>query len=79
MKNFLLFLQMLPAIASVVKSFEALLPEGGKGAAKLATLRQLVELGGTSIMSMWPAIETAVSLMVNLMNMGEKKDVPPAQ
>jgi hypothetical protein len=72
MKNFLLFLQLLPHIAQVVKSFEYLLPDGGKGAAKLAALRQLIEIGGAAISSMWPAIETATGIMVDLMNMGGK-------
>lgn len=70
-----LVLSLLPMIIEAVKAIEAALPDGGKGEAKLALVRQAIAAGYSvatdtvaSFEAMWPAIERTVAAVVALFN-----------
>lgn len=70
-----LILTLLPLIIEVVKAIEVALPDGGKGEAKLALVRQAIEAGygvATDTVgafeTVWPALERTVSAVVTLFN-----------
>lgn len=70
-----LILTLLPLIIEAVRAIEAALPDGGKGEAKLALVRQSIEAGYSvatdavgAFETVWPAIERTVSAVVTLFN-----------
>jgi len=77
-KYILMFLQIIPAIVSAIKSIEEFLPVSGIGKEKLALIREgLTRIYG-DLSGIWPAIETFVAGLVKLANdVGVfKKDLP---
>ena len=68
MKNFLLIVQLIPAIIALVKEIEAAIPQSGQGAAKLTAFRQIIEATYEGITEMWPAIEKVIAAIVTLLN-----------
>lgn len=70
-----LILTLLPLIIEAVRAIEAALPDGGKGEAKLALVRQSIEAGyavatdtAAAFETMWPALEKTVAAVVALFN-----------
>lgn len=59
----------IPLIIEIVKAVEKLLPEKGRGAEKLAAVRQMVEAAYGDVTAVWPQIEAVVSLFVRLANL----------
>lgn len=78
MKYILMFLQMIPAVISAIKSIEEFLPVSGIGKEKLALIREgLTKIYG-DLSGIWPAIEGLVSGLIKLANDAGvfKKDLP---
>jgi hypothetical protein len=69
-------LRLLPAIVAAVKALEDALPTSGAGKDKLAALREIMVSVDSGITAIWPAVETAVSAVVKLMNSGKKEAQP---
>lgn len=63
-------LRLLPVIVAAVKALEEALPTSGAGKDKLAALREIMTSVDASINAVWPAVETAVAVIVKLMNKG---------
>lgn len=61
-------LELLPVIIVALKAIESLLPEAGRGADKLALVRDIVEGVNDDARKNWPAIETAISKIVAFFN-----------
>lgn len=68
MKTFLLIVQILPYIIDLVRKIEEILPETGRGAEKLALLRNLLTAGYAGVSEAWPAIESVVAIVVEFFN-----------
>lgn len=68
MKTFLLIVQLIPALISLVKEIEAVIPQGGQGQAKLAAVRGIMEATYDGVTEIWPAVEKVVSTLINLFN-----------
>lgn len=70
-----LVILLLPLLIDTIKAVEAAIPEPGKGAAKLALVRGVIEAGYTASMSamasfeeVWPALEKAIASIVATFN-----------
>lgn len=70
-----LVVAMLPTIIDAVKAIEAAIPESGKGAAKLAAVRTLLEsiysISGETVVvfgQLWPALEKIIGGVVGALN-----------
>lgn len=70
-----LLLGLLPSIIAAVRAIEDMLPEGGKGAAKLALVRDVLQAGWgkgndavASFEDAWPSISGAVGAVVAFAN-----------
>ena len=68
MKTLLFILQILPALIDVLKAIEASFPAAGKGAEKLALVKQVLEQTYPAIEEMWPVIEKVISVLVGWFN-----------
>lgn len=68
MKIFLLVVQMIPALITLVKELEAALPKAGVGAEKLSAVRQIVEAAFEGALEVWPVVEKVVGALVGLFN-----------
>lgn len=70
-----LLYELFPVAIGLVKTLEAELPLPGKGAEKLATIRQFLEgtftaagAVGTTFDQIWPALQTLIANYVAMMN-----------
>lgn len=68
MKIFLLIVQMIPALITLVKELEAAMPKAGVGAEKLAAVRKIVEASFDGAMEIWPVVEKVIGTLVGLFN-----------
>lgn len=68
MKTLLVILQLLPALIDALRAIESIWPEAGKGAEKLAMLKELMEKIYPAINDVWPAIENTIAILVALFN-----------
>jgi hypothetical protein len=68
MKTFLLIVQLIPSLITLVKDIEGAIPQSGQGAAKLAAVRGILEATYEGITEVWPAVEKVISTLVNLFN-----------
>lgn len=68
MKTFLLIVQLIPAIITLVKQIEEVIPTSGQGAAKITAIRQILEVSYDEFQDVWPVIEKVIASLVNLFN-----------
>lgn len=68
MNNIIIVLKLLPAIIEAMKAIEAAIPGKGAGEAKLAAIREILEGVDSTISGSWPAIQTAIGVLVKLFN-----------
>jgi hypothetical protein len=61
-------LQLLPSIITGLKALEEAIPGHGKGEAKLAALRGILESVSAQVDVLWPAIEKVVGVLVGVFN-----------
>lgn len=68
-------LTILPAVIEAIRAIEAAIPASGKGADKLAVLRELIAGAydtagdvGVAFADLWPTIERTVASVVALFN-----------
>ena len=61
-------LELLPAIIAALKAIESVLPETGKGAEKLALVRDIVEGVNDDAKNNWPLIENTIGKIVAFLN-----------
>lgn len=68
MDKVLMIVKLIPALIEVIKAVEAAIPGEGKGEAKLAMVRNILEATDNAIVQMWPSIEKIISVIVNTFN-----------
>jgi hypothetical protein len=68
MKVFLLIVQLVPALISLIKAIEEALPAAGLGAEKLAAIRKILEAAFEGASEVWPVVEKVISVIVSLFN-----------
>jgi hypothetical protein len=68
MKTFLLIVQLIPSLITLVRDIEGAIPQSGQGAAKLAAVRGILEATYEGIAEVWPAVEKVISTLVTLFN-----------
>ena len=68
MKYALLIIQMIPAIIDIVKKLEEVMPQSGKGAEKLAFVRDALSKTHDGVSEAWPKIEGVVEVCVKYFN-----------
>ncbi len=61
-------LQLLPAIITAIRAIEEAIPGNGQGEAKLAAIREILESVSGQVVTLWPYIEKAISVLVGLFN-----------
>lgn len=59
---------LLPLLTQLVKSVEQAIPETGKGQAKLAMVREILEAADATLSASWPLIETLIAALVKGLN-----------
>lgn len=67
-----LIIRLLPALARLVETAENLFPEGGKGAAKLALVKEWLALAGFDDPGRWALVETLIAGLVKAFNAAGK-------
>ena len=68
MGNILIIFQILPAIINALKAIEEAVPGQGNGEAKLAAVREMVEVVDGGLKPMWPQLLGVISSLVSLFN-----------
>lgn len=68
MQIFLQIVQLIPALITLIKEIEKVIPAAGQGAAKLAAVRQIVEAAYSGFAEIWPVLEKVVAALVGLFN-----------
>lgn len=68
MDKVLMIVKLIPALIEVIKAVEAAIPGEGKGEAKLAMVRNILEATDSAIVQIWPSIEKIISVIVNTFN-----------
>lgn len=68
MKIFLAIVQLIPAVITLIKDIETVIPQGGQGAAKLAAVRGIMESSYDGFSEVWPSLEKVISTLINLFN-----------
>ena len=61
-------LQLLPAIITAIRAIEEAIPGKGQGELKLAAIREILESVSGQVVTLWPYIEKAISVLVSLFN-----------
>lgn len=68
MQNLVMVLKLLPLIIEALKALEAAVPLPGKGAEKLAALKEILVKTDSTVNTLWPTIEQVVGVLVGLFN-----------
>ena len=68
MQVLLQVLALIPALITLIKEIEKVIPASGQGEAKLTAVRQILEAGYEGISAIWPVIEKVVAVLVGLFN-----------
>lgn len=68
MKTFLLIVQLIPTLITLIKEIETVIPQGGQGQAKLSAVRGIMEATYDGFTEIWPAAEKVISTLINLFN-----------
>jgi len=61
-------LKLLPAIITAIRAIEEAIPGKGQGELKLAAIREIIESVSGQVITLWPYIEKAISVLVGLFN-----------
>lgn len=61
-------IDLLPLLIQTIKAVEAAIPGQGKGEAKLAAVRGVMESVDAGLGSIWPAVEKAIAAIVAAFN-----------
>lgn len=80
MANFLAIIQILnvlmPLLHTAIATVEAAIPQGGKGAVKLAAVKAMLEAAFNSVNhatvkfeQVWPTLEAMITVMVKTLNL----------
>ncbi len=68
MQTVIAILQLIPALIAAIKAIEEAIPGQGKGEAKLAAVREIIEATYEGVSKMWPAIEKTIAILVAMLN-----------
>ena len=68
MKNFLVILQIVPALIQIIKTVEEMFPLPGAGKEKLTLVREMLSSIYAGLDEIWPVIETIVGKVVEFAN-----------
>lgn len=68
MEKILLIAKLIPVLIEIIKAVEAAIPGEGKGEAKLAMLRQILEVTDSTIANLWPSLEKVIGIIVATLN-----------
>jgi len=68
MQNILIIFQILPAIINALKAVEEAIPGQGHGEAKLAAVREMVEVVDGGLKPLWPQLLGVIGSLVGLFN-----------
>lgn len=60
--------RLIPAIIEVIKTIEEAIPGQGKGEAKLAAVRGILEITVEGFNQLWPSLEKVVKVLVETFN-----------
>ncbi len=61
-------LSLIPSLITAIKAIEEAIPGQGQGEAKLAAIRQILEVADAGIAALWPKISDAIGVIVSLFN-----------
>lgn len=68
MEKALLLFKLLPIIIQVIKAVEEAIPGKGQGEAKLAAVREMLELVYEKTDDFWPEISKLIGVLVKMFN-----------
>lgn len=68
MEKILLIAKLIPVLIEIIKAVEAAIPGEGKGEAKLAMVRQILEVTDSTITNIWPSLEKVIAIIVTTFN-----------
>ena len=68
MKILLIIIQLIPVLIELLKAVEAAIPGEGKGEAKLAMVRGVIEAGYEGASEIWPSLEKVIAVIVKAFN-----------
>lgn len=68
MDKILMIVKLIPALIEVIKAVEAAIPGEGKGEAKLAMVRGILEATDNAVVQMWPILEKVIAVIVSTFN-----------
>lgn len=61
-------LKLLPSLIDAIRAVEAAIPDAGKGADKLAAIKEILASSLDNFDKYWPAISSAINTLVGLFN-----------
>jgi len=64
----IMVLELIPALIKAILAIEEALPEGSKGAEKLALVREIITELSEDAKEMWPLVEKIISKIVTWFN-----------
>lgn len=68
LENIKLMIHLLPLVTQMIRAAEQAVPERGQGQAKLALVRELLELADAGLTTAWPLIEKMIGVLVRTYN-----------
>lgn len=68
MEKLLIIAKLIPVLIDIIKAVEEAIPGSGKGEAKLAAIRGILEATVESFADLWPSLVKVVSTLVALFN-----------
>lgn len=66
--NILKIAAMLPSVIALIRGLEEAMPGQGRGEAKLALLRGVLEAADSTIAGAWPVLERVIGVIVGTFN-----------
>ena len=63
-----MLLQIIPSLLSIITAVEETVPEAGKGAEKLALIKEMMNAIYDGLGDIWPAVENLVTVIVAFLN-----------
>jgi len=61
-------LQIIPALIAAMKAIEEAIPGQGQGEQKLAAIRGIIEVSHEKAVTLWPALEKVIGVLVGAFN-----------
>lgn len=68
MDKVILILKLLPTIIAIMRAIEEAIPGQGAGEAKLAAVREILELGESKVNEFWPEVSKVIGILVTTFN-----------